>query len=91
MKQNLEKSGGLPMAEYFVIELGKTDLGRQASHELIRTITMNAEKEEITFEEAIKKNKEIHEKLGIEKIEYCLKPENYIGHSEEIVDRVLDA
>ena len=91
MKENLESAGGLPMAEFFVIELGKTELGRQASHELVRTITMEAESKGVTFADAIKEDKIVKEKLGNEKIEFCLNPENYVGHSEEIIDRVLDA
>ena len=91
MTENLECAGGLPMAETFVIALAKTDLGRQASHELVRIITMDAEKKGITFTEAIQKNPVVLQKLGDEKIQNCLKPENYIGHSEEIIKRVLDA
>ena len=91
MKENLESAGGLPMAEFFVIELGKTELGRQASHELVRTITMEAENEGVTFADAVRENKIVKEKLGKEKIEFCLNPVNYVGHSEEIIDRVLDA
>ena len=91
MKDNLESAGGLPMAEFFVIELGKTELGRQASHELVRTITMEAESEGVTFADAIRENKIVKEKLGKEKIEFCLNPVNYVGHSKEIIDRVLDA
>ena len=91
MKDNLESAGGLPMAEFFVIELGKTELGRQASHELVRTITMEAESEGVTFADAVRENKIVKEKLGKEKIEFCLNPVNYVGHSEEIIDRVLDA
>jgi len=91
MMKNLECAGGLPMAEAFVIALGKTDLGRQASHELVRTITMDAEKKGITFTKAIQKNPVVIRKLGDEKIQNYLKPENYIGHSEEIIKKVLDA
>ena len=91
MKENLESAGGLPMAEFFVIELGKTELGRQASHELVRTITMEAESKGVTFADAVREDKIVKEKLGNEKIEFCLNPENYVGHSEEIINRVLDA
>ena len=91
MKENLESAGGLPMAEFFVIELGKTELGRQASHELVRTITMEAESKGVTFADSVREDKIVKEKLGNEKIEFCLNPENYVGHSEEIIDRVLDA
>jgi len=89
MKQNLENTGGLPMAEAFVIALGKTQLGRQEAHELVRTITMDAEKDNISFADAIKNNKEVKKHLDSNEIEYCLEPQNYTGHSKEIIEKVL--
>ena len=89
MKQNLVNAGGLPMAEAFVIALGKTDLGRQEAHELVRKVTMHAEKENMTFSEAISNNKTVKECLTKEQIKECLKPENYTGHSKDIIDKVL--
>lgn len=91
MKRNLDSSGGLPMAEAFVVSLGKTDMGRQSSHELVRQITMEAEKNGTSFSEEISKNKIVLEKIGKKEINKCLNPENYTGHSSEIVDRVLNS
>ena len=89
MKLNLDNAGGLPMAEAFVIALGKTDLGRQEAHELVRTITMDAEKDKTSFADAIKNNKDVKKYLTFSEIEHCLEPQNYTGHSEEIIDKVL--
>ena len=69
--------------------LGKTDLGRQEAHELVRTITMDAEKDKSSFADAIKKNREVKKYLDSKEIDYCLEPLNYTGHSEEIIDKVL--
>jgi len=91
MKLNLENAGGLPMGEAFVIALGKTELGRQEAHELVRTITMEAEEKDTTFADAIKDNKEVKKYLSSNEIEQCLEPQNYTGHSEEIIDKVLDS
>ena len=89
MRENLDGAGGLPMAEAFVIALGKTDLGRQEAHELIRNITMDAEKKRITFSENVKDNSEVQKYLSNKEISYCLNPDNYIGHSKEIIEKVL--
>ena len=91
MKLNLDNAGGLPMAEAFVIALGKTELGRQEAHELVRTITMEAEKKGTSFADAIKNNKEVKKYLDSNEIEHCLEPQNYTGHSEEIIDKVLES
>ena len=89
MRENLNNAGGLPMAEAFVIALGKTDLGRQEAHELVRTITMQSEKSNITFAQAIEKNEEVLKYLNQKEISDCLDPQNYTGHSEEIISNVL--
>ena len=91
MKLNLDNAGGLPMAEAFVIALGKTELGRQEAHELVRTITMEAEEKGTSFADAIKNNKEVQKYLDFNEIEHCLEPQNYTGHSEEIIDKVLES
>tara|TARA_B100000579_G_scaffold94105_1_gene74361 strand:- start:233 stop:1570 length:1338 start_codon:yes stop_codon:yes gene_type:complete len=89
MRENLEGAGGLPMAEAFVIALGKTNLGRQEAHELIRSITMEAEKKGITFSENVKGNSEVQKYLNNKEISDCLNADNYVGHSKEIIERVL--
>jgi adenylosuccinate lyase len=91
MKENLDAAGGLPMAEAFVISLSKTDLGRQAAHELIRQITMDAEEAGEKFSDAVSENEIVREKIGEKIIAKCLEPKNYVGHSSEIVDRVLNS
>ena len=91
MRQNLENTGGLPMAEAFVISLGKTKLGRQEAHELVRKITMDAEKRRLTFSEAIRENQTVKKYIDDTEIEKCLMPDNYTGHSEEIINKVLDS
>ena len=91
MKENLDGAGGLPMAEAFVIALGKTDLGRQEAHELVRGITMEAEKKGLTFSQNIKNNDEVKKYLSDKEITNCLEPNNYVGHSHEIIDRVLSS
>ena len=91
MAENISNAGGLPMAEAFVIALGKTDLGRQEAHELVRQISMEAETNKITFNEAISNNSVVKEYLDGKTIAKTLQPENYIGHSEEIINNVLDA
>jgi adenylosuccinate lyase len=91
MKKNLDSAGGLPMAESFVIALGKTDLGRQAAHELVRQITMESERKGTSFSEEISVNKTVLEKIGKGGINNCLNPEKYTGHANEIIDRVLSS
>ena len=91
MKLNLNDAGGLPMAEAFVIALGKTELGRQEAHELVRNITMDAEKKGVTFAKNVSENPQVKKYLGNDKIIHCLDPNNYVGHSHEIINKVISS
>tara|TARA_E500000081_G_scaffold135873_1_gene149218 strand:+ start:1740 stop:3077 length:1338 start_codon:yes stop_codon:yes gene_type:complete len=91
MKDNLNGAGGLPMAEAFVIALGKTELGRQEAHELVRNITMDAERKAVTFSKNISENSDVKKYLTKKEIMHCLEPDNYVGHSHEIIDKVLSS
>ena len=52
---------------------------------------MEAETNKVTFNEAIKNNSIVNKYLDEKIIAQTLQPENYIGHSEEIINNVLDA
>ena len=39
----------------------------------------------------LRKNEIVREKIGEKMIAKCLEPKNYVGHSSEIVDRVLNS
>ena len=66
-------------------------MGRQAAHELVRQVTMEAEKNGTSFSEEISENNKVLEKIGKKGIDKCLNPDNYTGHSSEIIDRVLNS
>ena len=50
---------------------------------------MEAEKSNVTFAQAIEKNEEVLSYLNKKEINDCLNPQNYTGHSEEIINKVL--
>lgn len=89
MKKNLEISKGLPMAESLMTVLISKGMGRGEAHELMRktslkTVQQNKSLKEIFIQEN-KKSKLLTEK----EINDALKPENYLGAAEKIVDKVV--
>ena len=52
---------------------------------------MEAEKKGLTFSQNIKDNDEVKKYLSDDEITNCLEPNNYVGHSHEIIDRVLSS
>jgi len=89
MKKNLEISKGLPMAESLMTTLVQKGMGRGEAHELMRKTSMKAIKENKTLKQVfIEENKKL--KLLTEgEIDKSLDPENYLGATEKIIDRVI--
>ena len=89
MKQNMQISKGLPMAESMMTTLIGKGMGRGEAHELMRKTALKAAKENKTLKEVfIDENKKL--KLLKEKeIDEALEPENYLGATEKIVERVI--
>jgi len=89
MKKNMEISKGLPMAESLMTTLIGKGLGRGEAHELMRKTALKAVKDNKSLKEAfIEENKKL-KLLSDKEIDDSLKPENYLGVSEKIVDRVI--
>jgi len=89
MKNNLEISKGLPMAESLMTTLIGKGMGRGDAHELMRKISLKASSENKSLKDVfIFENKKL--KLLTEKdINNALKPENYLGATEQIINRVI--
>ena len=89
MKKNLELSKGLPMAESLMTTLIGKGMGRGDAHELMRKTSLKAAEEEKTLKEIfIVENKKL-KLLSEKEINYALNPENYLGVTNEIIDRVV--
>ena len=89
MKKNLDISKGLPMAESLMTRLIGKGMGRGEAHELMRKTSLRAVSENKTLKEAfIEENKKL-KLLTDNEINNALKPENYLGATEKIIDRVI--
>ena len=90
MKKNMEISKGLPMAESLMTTLISKGMGRGDAHELMRKTSLKAASQNKSLKEVfIQENKKL--KLLSEKaINNALKPENYLGATDKIIDRVIN-
>lgn len=89
MKRNIQNSNGFIMAESVMIALVRKGIGRQAAHELVRNCTMIAREKGLSFRDALMVNDDVRRKLSVHELDYALDPSNYLGHSSEIVDRIV--
>ncbi|MEM3059255.1 MAG: adenylosuccinate lyase [Methanomassiliicoccales archaeon] len=89
MKENLEKSKGLIMAEAVMIELVRRGMGRQEAHALVRECSLEAEEKGVHLKKALLSRKEIRSLIDEKELDRVMAPENYLGKAPEIVDRVV--
>ena len=89
MNKNMEISKGLPMAESMMTTLIEKGMGRGDAHELMRKTALKAAKEGTTLKEVfVQENKKL-KLLTDKEIINALKPENYLGSTEKIIDKVI--
>jgi len=89
MKKNLEISKGLPMAESLMTTLINKGMGRGDAHELMRKTALKAAEEGKTLKEIFNIENKKFKLLSEKEINYALNPENYLGVTDEIIDRVV--
>ena len=89
MKENMKISKGLPMAESLMTTLIGKGLGRGEAHEIMRKTSLKAAAKDITLKEAFKEENKKLKLLTDKEIDYALRPENYLGATEKIVDKVV--
>ena len=89
MIKNMEISKGLPMAESMMTTLIGKGMGRGEAHELMRKTALKAvEKNRSLKEIFLEENKKL-KLLNDKEIDDASNPNNYLGATYEIVDRVV--
>jgi adenylosuccinate lyase len=89
MRQNLERSKGLPMAEAVMTKLVEKGMGRGEAHELVRTCSMKAINDDRLLLSVLLENPKVAKILKKKELEDALNPRNYLGVSDKIVDQVV--
>jgi len=89
MKKNLEISKGLPMAESLMTMLISKGFGRGDAHELMRKTSLKAFQQNKSLKEVFREENNTLKLLTDNEIDNALKPENYLGATEEIIDKVI--
>jgi adenylosuccinate lyase len=89
MRENLEKSKGLPMAEAVMTKLLERGMGRGDAHELVRTCSMKAVNEEKHLLTVLLEHPKVTKVLKKKELEDAMNPRNYLGVSDKIVDAVV--
>ena len=90
MKINLDATNGLIMAEAVTTALGKR-IGRQSAHELVEQACRRAQIERKHLREVLVEDATFSAHIGEQELERLMDPVNYLGDSENFIQRVLRA
>jgi adenylosuccinate lyase len=89
MRENLENSKGLPMAEAVMTKLVEKGMGRGDAHELVRSCSLKAASETKQLLSVLLENPKVAKLLKKKELEEVMNPRNYLGVSDKIVDHVV--
>lgn len=89
MRKNMDISKGLPMAESMMTTLIKKGMGRGNAHELMRKTSLKAIRLDKSLKEIFIEENKKFKLLNNNEIDYALNPDNYLGVTEKIIDRVI--
>ena len=86
MRENLELSGGLIMAEALMLELGK-QIGRQRAHDAVYDAAQGSVTQSRPFRELLAEDPHVHARLTAPQIDALLDPARYTGLCRQFAER----
>jgi len=89
MKKNLKITHGLIMTETLMLALSKRTGKKQTAHAIVHRAAMEAFEKGIPFDEFVMQYPGISEHFTEEELRNLLKPENYLGLNDLLIDKVI--
>ena len=87
MTRNLDVLHGLLLSENVMLKLGEK-IGRQASHQVVYELSMEAFEKRVPLKSLLLKDKRVNKYLTEKRIDQLLDPTKYTGLAAKFVDRV---
>jgi len=91
MRANLERAGPDIMAEAVMMALVSKGVGRQAAHEIVRSVSMASKGGQVSMVDALMANPGASGRISREELEAALRPEAYTGHAARLVELALES
>ncbi|UCD55317.1 MAG: adenylosuccinate lyase [Candidatus Omnitrophota bacterium] len=85
MRENLDRTKGIIFSQRVLLELVKRGLTRVEAYDIVQDAAGNMKKEDINFEEALKRNKKIRNIMGPNAIKECFD----LNYHVKYVDRIF--
>ncbi|MGH9337484.1 MAG: lyase family protein, partial [Vicinamibacteria bacterium] len=90
MKRNVERELGFLCSESLLMKLSST-VGREQAHELVRDLCDDAREKGRPLGEVASENSIVSRSLSAAELSSCLAPEDYLGETTKLVNRVLSS
>ena len=90
MRQNLDSTGGLIVAEAVMMGLAPA-LGRNEAHDVVYAACRIALEQKRTLADVLKANDEVTRLVSLAQIDAMCEPTNYLGCAAQMVDKALAA
>jgi adenylosuccinate lyase len=88
MLENLERTGGLVMAEPLLLQLTEKGMSRQVAHEHVRTLALRAHEARRTLAQEAAADALIKKHIPAKDLKKVLDPAQYVGNAPKIVDEL---
>jgi len=89
MRRNLELTRGGIMAEAVMMALVRKGMSRHEAHALLREIERRAERSGKGFRDEVLNDERVLSRLTKDELKEVLRPENYLGQVEKLIERAL--
>jgi len=89
MARNLGLTKGLIMSEALMLELTRRGMARDEAYRLVRSLALRAIREDRPFKDVALEDETVRSLIPAEELEALLRPENYLGMADRLVDRVI--
>ena len=89
MRRNLDRAGGVIMAEAVMQALTNKGMARDEAYTLVRKAAVDTAQSGLPYREVLLKNNKITKTLNHTELNHALDPKNYIGASKSVVAKVV--
>ncbi|MGB9815359.1 MAG: adenylosuccinate lyase [Thermoplasmata archaeon] len=90
MRENLENVKYYIMDENIILKLVEKGMGRQDAHEIVRRYAITAQTNKMNFKDLFLSDNTVKKFMDEKELEETVKPENYLGNSGDIIDRIIE-
>jgi adenylosuccinate lyase len=88
MKENLYKTKGIIFSQRVLLELIKKGLTRTEAYDIVQEAALSMKRDDVFFEEALKRNGSVRNVMGPKAIEDCFDLEYHTKHVDRIFKKV---